>query len=103
MEETLGVLTLEGVQHSTEQRDLVRVHTVENRFEADLLMQALHQEGIAVLLRRFEETAYDGLFVAQMGWGAIFVPADFEEAARGLIGRILDRVEEEDIPPTTEE
>ena len=48
MDETLGILTLEGVQHSTEQRDLVRVHTVEHRFEADLLVQALQQEGIPV-------------------------------------------------------
>ena len=102
MEETLGVLTLEGVQHSTEQRDLVRVHTVENRFEADLLIQALQQEGIPVLLRRFEETAYDGLFVAQMGWGAIFVPADFEETAKILIEGILDRVEKDDVPPPTD-
>jgi hypothetical protein len=102
MDETLGVLTLEGAQHSTEQRDLVRVHTVEHRFEADLLVQALQQEGIPVLLRRFEETAYDGLFVAQMGWGTIFVPADFEEAARTLIEGILDRVEKDDIPPATD-
>lgn len=102
MEETLGVLALERAEHSTEQRDLVRVHTVENRFEADLLIQSIQQEGIPVLLRRFEETAYDGLFVAQMGWGAIFVPADFEEAARGLIEGILDRVEKEGIPPATD-
>jgi hypothetical protein len=75
---------------ATNQQDLVRVHTVENRFEADLLTQALKQEGIPVLLRRFEETAYDGLFVMQMGWGALLVPADYEEEARRLIDNVLE-------------
>ena len=40
--------------------------------------------------------------MAQMGWGAIFVPGDFEEAARILIEGILDRVEKDDIPPATD-
>jgi hypothetical protein len=72
-----------------QQQDMVRVHTVENRFEADLLVQALRQENIPVLLRRFEETAYDGLFVTQMGWGAILVPGDYEEEAARVISRVL--------------
>jgi hypothetical protein len=72
-----------------QQQDMVRVHTVENRFEADLLVQALRQENIPVLLRRFEETAYDGLFVTQMGWGALLVPGDYEEEAASVISRVL--------------
>jgi hypothetical protein len=74
------------------QRDLVRIHTVENRFEADLLVQALRQENIPVLLRRFEETAYDGLFVTQMGWGAILVPGDYEEEATKVVSRVLESI-----------
>jgi hypothetical protein len=74
---------------ATEQRDMVRVHTVENRFEADLLIQSLRQEHIPAMLRRFEETAYDGLFVTQMGWGAILVPGDYEEEAARVISRVL--------------
>ena len=72
-----------------QQQDMVRVHTVENRFEADLLVQALGQENIPVLLRRFEETAYDGLFVTQMGWGALLVPGDYEEEAARVVNRVL--------------
>ena len=71
------------------QQDMVRIHTVENRFETDLLVQALRQENIPVLLRRFEETAYDGLFVTQMGWGAILVPGDYEKEAARVISRVL--------------
>ena len=75
-----------------QQQDMVRIHTVENRFEADLLVQALRQENIPVLLRRFEETAYDGLFVTQMGWGALLVPGDYEEEAASVISRVLESI-----------
>lgn len=75
-----------------DQRDLVRIHTVEHRFEADLLVQALRQENIPVLLRRFEETAYDGLFVTQMGWGALLVPGDYQDEAASVISRVLESI-----------
>ena len=75
-----------------QQQDMVRIHTVENRFEADLLVQALRQENIPVLLRRFEETAYDGLFVTQMGWGALLVPGDYGEAAARVVSRVLESI-----------
>ena len=77
---------------ATDQRDMVRIHTVENRFEADLLVQALRHENIPVLLRRFEETAYDGLFVTQMGWGVILVPGDYEKEAARVVSRVLESI-----------
>lgn len=76
-----------------EQSDLVRIHTVESRFEADLLIQALRQEHIPVMLRPFEETAYDGLFVTQMGWGAILVPEDYEPKALKIVHNVLHSLE----------
>lgn len=68
----------------------MRVHTVGNRFEADLLVHGLEQEGIPVRLRTYEETAYDGLFVPQRGWGTLFVPEEDKEKARDLIKRLME-------------
>ena len=84
----------DATESSFDQSDMVRIHTVENRFEADLLMQALGEEHIPAMLRRFEETAYDGLFVTQMGWGAILVPGDYEAEARSLIESVLENISE---------
>jgi hypothetical protein len=84
----------EATESSSEQSDLVRIHTVENRFEADLLMQALVEECIPAMLRPFEETAYDGLFITQMGWGAILVPGDYEGEARRVIENVLESIRE---------
>jgi hypothetical protein len=76
----------------------VRLHTVGNRFEADLLLHALEQEDIPVRLQTYEETPYNGLFVPQRGWGALFVPEEDEERARELIHRILATAPQEPAP-----
>jgi len=52
-----------------------KLRTVQNRFEAELLAEALAHSGVDFYLRTFEDTAYDGLFVAQEGWGVIWVAA----------------------------
>ncbi len=90
----------ENESMTADQLDMVRIHTVENRFEADLLVQALRQENIPVLLRRFEETAYDGLFVTQMGWGAIMVPGDYEEEAARVVSRVVESINDGASPMT---
>jgi len=92
--ENAGSVDEETTESSFDQSDMVRIHTVENRFEADLLMQALQEECIPAMLRRFEETAYDGLFVKQMGWGAILVPGDYEAEARSLVDNVLESISE---------
>jgi len=92
--EDAGSVSEAATETSFDQSDMVRIHTVENRFEADLLLQALSEEYIPAMLRRFEETAYDGLFVTQMGWGAILVPGDYEAEARSLIESVLENISE---------
>jgi hypothetical protein len=72
--------------------DFVPIHTLSNRFEADLLMDALQREGIPALLRSFEETPYDGLFVHQRGWGQILALADHASQAKEIISVLLQDV-----------
>lgn len=72
-----------------EDLSFTRAHTLGNRFEADVLMAALEQEGIPAILRTFEETPYDGLFVPQKGWGLILVDEDQLDRAKELIDSIL--------------
>jgi hypothetical protein len=69
--------------------NFVPIHTLTNRFEADLLMDALEREGIPALLRSFEETPYDGLFVQQRGWGQILVAEGQATSAKTVIEFLL--------------
>jgi hypothetical protein len=62
-----------------------KLRTVQNRFEAELLSAALERSGVDFFLRTFEDTAYDGLFVAQEGWGVIWVAPEDRQVAADII------------------
>lgn len=76
----------------------VKVHTLSNRFEADVIEDALTQEGIPVLVRSFVETPYTGLFVPQKGWGRIMVPKEMADLAREIISGLTEKEEVDDLP-----
>ncbi|UCG11879.1 MAG: hypothetical protein JSU72_15365 [Deltaproteobacteria bacterium] len=68
----------------------VSVYTIANRFEGDLLMDALKRENVPAILRTFEETAYDGLFVPQRGWGQILVPEENAPEAHEALAPLIN-------------
>jgi hypothetical protein len=70
------------------QYQYVKVHTLSNRFEADVIADALSREGIPVFVRPFEETPYGGLFIPQRGWGRIMVPKEMADMAREIISSL---------------
>ena len=63
----------------------VKAGIVENRFEGDRVSQTLNEEGIPFLIKSFLDTAYDGLYIPQKGWGAVLVPQNFKEEAEKVI------------------
>jgi hypothetical protein len=63
----------------------VKVGTVENRFEGDRISYALQEAGIPFLIKSFLDTAYDGLYIPQKGWGVVMVPKKNCEEAEKLI------------------
>ena len=61
-------------------KDLIKP---ENATEADVLKKILEENGIYSEVRSFHDTAYDGLFQYQYGWGVIKVSEeDFTEAQK---------------------
>lgn len=67
---------------------MFKASTVGNRFEEDMVSLALEKEGIPFLIRRYSDTAYDGLFIPQKGWAAVMVPDEFMERAKAVIGEL---------------
>ncbi len=63
----------------------VPVKVAENAFEADRFQAALEQEGFTVLIRTFHDTAYDGIYEAQKGWGYVEVPMKDRERAERVV------------------
>ena len=61
---------------------------LENQFEAQLLTSILSERGIPHRLRSYHDTAFDGLFQTQKGWGYVSAlykhHAEIEEILRDL-------------------
>ena len=55
-------------------KDYVRVATLDNEIEALLLESVLKERGIPHRMQSFHDTAYDGLFQTQKGWGMVTAP-----------------------------
>ncbi len=61
---------------------------VENRFEGDRVKQALEEAEVPFMIKSFLDTAYDGLFIPQKGWGAVLVPKEYLEQAERVISEV---------------
>lgn len=74
----------------------VKAGTIENRFEGDRISQALQQAGIRFFIKSFMDTAYDGLYILQKGWGVVMVSKRNKEEAEGLISEIKNTFKKEE-------
>ncbi len=72
----------------------VKAGVVESRFEWDRTAQALERAGIPYVMKSFLDTAYDGLYLPQKGWGAVMVPEGFVEEAREVLIEVKDSFRE---------
>jgi hypothetical protein len=62
---------------------MIKLITPENEAEANVIKSILEENGIYAETKSFHDTAYDGLFQSQYGWGLIRVSEiDFPEAQR---------------------
>lgn len=68
---------------------------IENRFEGDRISQALNEAEIPFMIKSFLDTAYDGLYLPQKGWGAVMVPEEFGEEAERVISEVKRIFKEE--------
>ena len=59
--------------------DYTKIATLENEIEAGLLDAILTERNIPHLMRSYYDTAYDGLFQTQKGWGYVSAPEWFKE------------------------
>lgn len=80
-------------QFQRDARTLVKIYTLNNKFEADLITRELEKEGITVLIRSFRDTAYDGIYIPQKGWGEVRVPEKDKQRAEDIIRTLRNDLE----------
>ena len=76
--------------------DYTKIATLENEIEARLLESILTERNIPHLLRSYHDTAYNGLFQTQKGWGYVGAPESYEAEIKEIISDVrkeADRIE----------
>lgn len=78
------------------EEETVVIATVENSIEAAIAEDALKDAGIPVMVRTFQDAAYDGLFVFQKGYGRVMVPAKYFDQATEIVRVALESERDEE-------
>ncbi len=56
------------------EKKFIDIAILDNIIEAQLIESILNEQKIPHLIHSFHDTAYDGLFQVQMGWGKLCAP-----------------------------
>jgi hypothetical protein len=78
--------------------DYKKVLVLDNAFQAKLVENLLRERGIPHRVRSYYDSAYDGLYQAQKGWGHIEAPAEYEDEIKALCDALPGQVIPEDCP-----
>ena len=67
-----------------------KIVRIGNQIEAQVLESVLTEHEIPFRIRSFHDTAYDGLFQFQKGWGELYAPGEFKEKIIEIIANIRE-------------
>jgi hypothetical protein len=68
--------------------DYMEIDTLENEFEAQLLESILNERSIPHRLRSYYDTAFDGLYQTQKGWGHISAPEEYSTEIKEILTQL---------------
>jgi len=63
----------------------IKIAVLENTIEAQLISSMLNQLDIPHQISSFYDTAYDGLFQLQKGWGELRAPSNYARVIQDVI------------------
>jgi hypothetical protein len=61
-----------------------KILVLENEIEARLLDSVLNERNIPHRIRSYHDSAYDGIFQAQKGWGVVLAPPEYEDEIQSI-------------------
>jgi hypothetical protein len=59
--------------------DFKKIVVLENEIEARLMDSILTEQGIPHRMKSYHDTAYDGIFQVQKGWGHVEAPESYRD------------------------
>ncbi|MFO7839157.1 MAG: hypothetical protein R6X08_06640 [Desulfosalsimonadaceae bacterium] len=76
--------------------EYTRIAGIENAIEGQLLGSILQEQEIPHRIRSFHDTAYDGMYQFQKGWGAVFAPEPYSASILDILEKIRSDAEATD-------
>ena len=70
--------------------EYTKVAILDNEIEARLLDSVLTEREIPHLMRSYHDTAYDGLFQTQKGWGIVSAPDSFHQEISEILADLRE-------------
>jgi len=65
--------------------DYKKAATLDNQFEAQVLESVLRERQIPHRMRSYHDTAFDGLFQTQKGWGYVSGPREYVDVIKQIV------------------
>jgi hypothetical protein len=65
--------------------DFAKVMVLENDIEANLVDSILNEREIPHIMQSYYDTAYDGLYQTQKGWGHVSAPVSYHEEIKEVV------------------
>lgn len=80
----------------------VKIAVLESAIESQLIASILEDQDIPHFLRSYHDTAYDGLFQMQNGWGEISAPLAYKNEILEIIAAVRSVSVEQNSSPDDE-
>jgi hypothetical protein len=78
--------------------DYIKILTLENEIEAQLLESALKERNIPHVMRSYYDTAFDGLYQTQKGWGFVSAPVSFKHEIKEILSDLRNDTDSSNDP-----
>jgi len=73
--------------------EFIKVVTLENNHEADLMDAILNEKNIPHHIESYYDTAFDGLYQTQKGWGRLSAPKSYYKEIMEIISELREEIE----------
>lgn len=80
-----------------------KIVALDNALQADLLGKVLTERRIPHRIRSYHDSAYDGLYQAQKGWGRLDAPEEYEAEIKALYEALPGQIIPNDEIPSEED
>ena len=71
--------------------EVKKIAVLDDMVQAQMLESMLKEQDIPHVMKTYHDSAYDGLFQEQKGWGHIEAPAKYESTILSLLDALKDQ------------